>query len=155
MADIYIALGSNIGDRRVNIDSAISMLSKRGFDIVKISDCIETKPYGVTEQADFLNAVLMARTALSPEEALPVLKQIEKDMGRTESVRWGPRLIDLDIIMYGDVIIDSETLKIPHPDMLGRIFVLKPFSQIAGSVIHPVTGKSIDSHLKEIGVDES
>lgn len=154
MTDIYIAMGSNVGDRRANLDEAVKRLKENGFKIVKVSDYIETRPYGVRDQAYFLNAALLARASFAPEDTLKKLKKIENDMGRTPERRWGPRIIDLDIIMYGDLVYDSDTLSIPHKDMLNRAFVLSPLAQIAGDAVHPLTGKSIDFHLREIGVDE-
>ena len=150
MADVFIALGSNVGDREVNIKTAIEKIRQRGIKVVKISDIIETEPYGYVDQPKFLNAVLQAETLLSPRELLNTLQEIEKEMGRERKIKWGPRNIDLDIIFYNGLIFNDEDLKIPHPDAHNRIFVIKPLAQIAEDFIHPVLKITVKEILKSL-----
>jgi 2-amino-4-hydroxy-6-hydroxymethyldihydropteridine diphosphokinase len=140
---IYIALGSNLGDKAKNMKEALGYLAKKDITVCKVSDFMETRPYGVTDQPDFLNAVAEVRTEKSPEELLQVLLQIEQEMGRKRIRRWGERNIDLDLLLYDDQIIDLPDLKVPHPDMQNRDFVLRPLAQIAPEAVHPVLGKTI------------
>ncbi len=114
MSKVWIALGSNMGEGRKNLDLAIKMMNERGVLVEKVSTYIETEPYGYTEQDNFVNAVCIAETKLSPRELLEVLLKIELDMGRIRIIKWGPRIIDLDILFYEDLIIDEEDLKVPH-----------------------------------------
>jgi len=150
MPDVFIALGSNVGDREVNIKTAIEKIRQRGIKVVKISDIIETEPYGYVDQPKFLNAVLQAETLLSPRELLNTLQEIEKEMGRERKIKWGPRNIDLDIIFYNGLIFNDEDLKIPHPDAHNRIFVIKPLAQIAEDFIHPVLKITVKEILKSL-----
>ena len=140
---IYIALGSNLGDRAGNLARALQLLPARGVHIRQVSDCSETRAYGVTDQPDFLNAVARVETGLAPEQLLQVLLQVEKLMGRVRKRHWGERNIDLDLLLYGDLVYQSKTLTLPHPDMLNREFVLAPLAQIAPKLVHPVAGKPI------------
>ena len=140
---IYIALGSNLGDRAGNLARALQLLPARGVHIRQVSDFLETRAYGVTDQPDFLNAVARVETGLAPEQLLQVLLQVEKLMGRVRKRHWGERNIDLDLLLYGDLVYQSKTLTLPHPDMLNREFVLAPLAQIAPKLVHPVAGKPI------------
>ena len=140
---IYIALGSNLGSREDNINEALRRLRQKSIQITAVSDFITTKPYGVTDQPDFLNAVAEVQTDKSPMELLLVLLQTEQEMGRKRLRHWGERIIDLDLVLYDDQIIDLPDLKLPHPDMQNRDFVLRPLAQIAPDVVHPVLGKTI------------
>jgi 2-amino-4-hydroxy-6-hydroxymethyldihydropteridine diphosphokinase len=140
---IYIALGSNLGNREDNINEALRRLRQKCIQIIAVSDFITTKPYGVTDQPDFLNAVAEVQTDKSPTELLLVLLQTEQEMGRKRLRHWGERIIDLDLLLYDDQIIDLPDLKLPHPDMQNRDFVLRPLEQIASDVVHPVLGKTI------------
>ena len=140
---IYIALGSNLGSREDNINEALRRLRQKSIQITAVSDFITTKPYGVTDQPDFLNAVAEVQTDKSPTELLLVLLQTEQEMGRKRLRHWGERIIDLDLLLYDDQIIDLPDLKLPHPDMQNRDFVLRPLAQIAPDVVHPVLGKTI------------
>ncbi|MGB9840190.1 2-amino-4-hydroxy-6-hydroxymethyldihydropteridine diphosphokinase [Thermovenabulum sp.] len=150
MPDVFIALGSNVGDREANIKTAIEKIRYRGIKVVKISDIIETEPYGYIDQPRFLNAVLQAETLLSPRELLNTLQEIEKEMGRERKIKWGPRNIDLDIIFYNGLILNEEDLKIPHPDAHNRIFVIKPLAQIAADFVHPVFKITVKEILKSL-----
>ncbi len=140
----YIALGSNIGDRREYLDKAVGMIEESPeISVTGRSSYIETKPYGGVKQDDFLNGVIKVRTYLSPFILLDRLQFIENRLGRERKIHWGPRTIDLDILLYDDMILDSEKLTIPHADMINREFVLKPMCEIAPNLVHPVYKKSM------------
>lgn len=140
----YIALGSNIGDRKNYLDGAVKSLDGlRGCSVTKVSRFLETAPYGVTDQDDFLNACLELRTLLPPGELLEELHRIEKEAGRERIIRWGPRTLDLDIILYDDLILEEDRLCIPHVEMHKRKFVLEPLCEIAPYKRHPVYGKTV------------
>jgi len=147
---VFIAIGSNLGDREENIIDAINLLIANGVDVKNISSIIETKPYGNVKQPDFLNCVVDAYTALPPRMLLETLKAIEKQLGRTRTIHWGPRTIDLDIIFYDELVIDTPDLKIPHPDMQNRLFVLEPLNQLAPNFVHPVLNKTVRELLSEL-----
>ena len=139
----YIALGSNLGDKEANLRKALELLEKRGVEVVRTSSFICTEPYGVTDQPQFLNAVCEVRTSLAPLELLHTLLDIEQEMGRVRLRHWGERNIDLDLLLYEDVVMDTPELKLPHPDMQNRDFVLLPLVEIAPELVHPTLGKSI------------
>lgn len=135
----YIGLGSNIGDRKKNIDSAIEMLnSADDITVSAVSTYINTPPVGYTDQPDFLNAVVELKTTLSPQKLLAVCQDTERELKRVRVVKWGPRTIDLDILLYGEAVLDDENLIIPHPRMHEREFVMKPLKEIAPQAFHPV-----------------
>jgi 2-amino-4-hydroxy-6-hydroxymethyldihydropteridine diphosphokinase len=119
------------------------MLADNGIRVLRQSSLIETEPWGVIDQPRFINLAIEAETIFSPEQLLILLKGVEKDMGREGAVRWGPRVIDLDILFYDDLVIDRAELKIPHPHLHERMFVLKPLSEIAPDKVHPVIGKTV------------
>lgn len=148
MAIIYIGIGSNMGDRQAHCKDAIEKLKDKGIVIKKASSMYETKPWGLEEQSDFINMTVEAETGLSPEKLLKTLKEVEKEIGRKKTVRWGPRIIDLDILFYDDIVINIEHLQIPHPLLHKRDFVLFPLSEIAPDKVHPVLKKNI-RQLKE------
>lgn len=132
--EIFLALGSNIGDRTEALKTAIELLQKtETISVLECSNVYETKPVGVTDQADFLNLVLKAVTSSPPQELLQVTQSIEKEMGRIKDVRWGPRNIDLDILLYNDENIMMEELSIPHPRMAERAFVLIPLMDVVSN----------------------
>ncbi|HXX15280.1 MAG TPA: 2-amino-4-hydroxy-6-hydroxymethyldihydropteridine diphosphokinase [Candidatus Eremiobacteraceae bacterium] len=137
MAIVYLALGSNVGERENNIREAIRRLASSGVEITKISSIYETEPVDYLEQPWFLNAVLEGRTALAPQQLLTNLRQIESGMGSKKPFAKGPRLIDLDILLYDDVTIETPDLWVPHPRMLQRNFVLIPLAEIAPGLGHP------------------
>ena len=138
-----IAIGSNMGDRRKYIERSLEMIEERVGRIIASSDIIETEPYGNVDQDDFLNMAVLIDTELSPRDLLHTLNAIEAELERKRDIRWGPRTIDLDIILYGEEIIDEEDLHIPHIDMTRRDFVLEPASQVAPDMVDPRTGKTI------------
>ncbi|RMG72966.1 MAG: 2-amino-4-hydroxy-6-hydroxymethyldihydropteridine diphosphokinase [Nitrospirae bacterium] len=149
MIDVYIGVGSNLGDRRNNCQSAVRQLKHNGIEVIKVSPVYETEPWGVKEQPPFLNLAIHCRTSLPPEELLRRLKDIEKQLGRESTYHWGPRTIDLDILFYGDRIVNQKELVIPHPHIAQRLFVLKPLSDIAPFLIHPVLNRTILELLQE------
>ena len=150
MSKVWIALGSNMGDGRKNLDEAVENMNKNGVKVEKISTYIETEPYGYTEQDNFVNAVCIAEIELSPRELLKTLLAIELEMGRVRLIRWGPRIIDLDILFYEDLIIDEEDLKVPHIEIQKRSFVLEPMDEISPEKVHPVFKKTVHELLLEL-----
>jgi len=148
--DVYLGLGSNVGDRGANLSTAIEALSER-VDVVKVSSVYETEPVGYEEQPLFLNAVCLVRTNIGPLQLLSLVKGIESDMGRETSFPNGPRIIDIDIIMYGDLVVVDPELTIPHPRMAERAFVLVPLVEIAPDLVHPLIGESVGELLLRVG----
>ena len=145
----YIALGSNLGDRGALILAALEDLRRTaGIEVLKVSDLVETDPVGPPGQSRYLNAAAMLRTTLQPVALLARLLAVEAQHGRDRrsQARWGPRTIDLDLLLYGDRIIDQPGLHLPHPRMCEREFVLRPLAQIAGAVVHPVARAKIVVH---------
>ncbi len=139
----YVALGTNLGNLRQNLDGALNRLRGKGLEITQVSGYIDTDPYGVTDQPRFLNAVCEVKTELAAQQLLEVLLATELEMGRVRLRHWGERIIDLDIIFYGDEIIKTDTLTVPHPDMQNRDFVLRPLAEIAPQKQHPVLHKTV------------
>lgn len=132
MPVVYLGLGSNIGDRENNLQDALNELSNRvGITVKKVSSFYETEPVGVKDQPWFLNAVIEIETNLQPREVLGINKAIEKKLHRKETYKWGPRIIDIDLLLYGNRIISEPDLKVPHPQMHLRGFVLVPLAEIA------------------------
>jgi len=146
----YIGIGSNMGDKKANLETAIKKLNDDRNKVLKVSDLIETKPYGYLEQDDFLNGALKLRTLLSPFKLLKRLQELETQAKRKKGVRHGPRTLDLDILLYDDLIVSKCDLVIPHIDMQYRYFVLKPLSQICPNILHPVLKKRIVELLEEL-----
>ena len=140
----YVALGSNLGDKEANLRKALELLQERSVEVVKTSSFICTEPYGVTDQPQFLNGVCEVRTSLVPLALLHTLLEIEQEMGRVRLRHWGERNIDLDLLLYEDVVLDTPELKLPHPDMQNRDFVLLPLAEIAPELVHPILQKSIE-----------
>ncbi|MFZ3122129.1 MAG: 2-amino-4-hydroxy-6-hydroxymethyldihydropteridine diphosphokinase [Thermodesulfovibrionales bacterium] len=150
MAIAYISIGSNLGDREENCRQAIKLIEKNGIVVRKQSRMYETEPWGVKDQPKFINMAIEAETDKKPEELLRVLEETEKEIGRTETVKWGPRVIDLDILFYDDLILKTQDLEIPHPYMHERAFVLKPLCEIAPDKKHPVIKKTVKQMLKNL-----
>lgn len=145
----YLSIGSNIGDREQFLKNAVKKLDNRSDSYVtKVSGFIETEPYGNVQQDKFLNGCLELRTLLSPSELLKRANEIEQEEGRVRTLHWGPRTLDIDILLYDNETVYTDDLKIPHIDMHNRMFVLKPLCEIAPFTIHPVLGKSV-MRLKE------
>ena len=150
----YIALGSNMGDKKAYLDGAVKALEQTpGCSVEKVSTYIVTEPYGGVEQDDFLNACLMLRTFLPPRELLDRMHEIEQAAHRERTIRWGPRTLDLDILMYDDEILETEELVIPHVEMHLRDFVLKPLCEIAPNKRHPIYHKTIAQLAAEVCKD--
>jgi len=149
---VYLGIGSNLGDRRLNIKKAVSLL-KACPDITDlvVSSLHETDPVGPIKQKKFLNAVLKIRTCLNPEDLLKYLQSVEKKTGRKKSVKkWGPRIIDLDILFFGNLVLRKNNLNVPHPLMHMREFVLKPMAEISAYKVHPVYRKTIKTLLNNL-----
>ncbi len=146
----YIALGSNLGDKEKNLRRALELLQRRGMEIVRVSAFITTEPYGVTDQPQFLNAACCIRTQLLPQELLRTLLEVEREMGRVRLRRWGERNIDLDLLLYEDAVLDTPELRLPHPDMQNRDFVLLPMAEIAPDVCHPLLHKNMRRLCEEL-----
>lgn len=153
MKKIYLALGTNLGDRLANLRDAINALAP-DVTVLRESTIYETPPWGFTDQPAFLNMVVEAETSLNPRALLDLLKKREKALGRVKNFRYGPRHIDLDILFYGDEIYEDERLQIPHPRLHERAFVLVPLSDLAPELIHPVLGKDVKSLLSAVDRDE-
>jgi 2-amino-4-hydroxy-6-hydroxymethyldihydropteridine diphosphokinase len=147
---IYLALGTNLGDRVANLQATLIAMPP-SILIRNSSPIYETPPWGVIDQPAFLNMVIQAETSLEPLPLLEHLKQIETELGRRPTVRWGPRLIDIDILFYDDLVLELPGVTIPHPRLHERAFVLVPLADIAPDFIHPVLVNTISNLLKEIG----
>lgn len=150
MSVAYIALGSNLGDKAANLGQAVKLLQAKGLQIKAVSNFFQTEPYGVTDQPEFINAAACVETSLPPEALLKLLLDTELEMGRVRLRHWGERNIDLDLLLYDDLIYHSDKLTLPHPDMQNRLFVLQPLAEIAAEKIHPVYKKSIQTLLKSL-----
>jgi 2-amino-4-hydroxy-6-hydroxymethyldihydropteridine diphosphokinase len=145
----YLGLGSNLGHPQENLKQAIAALARAG-EVRGVSGLYETEPLGVQDQPRFLNAVVLLETSLDPRSLLKELKKIERERGRSAGgLRWGPRILDLDILSFDDLILAEQDLTIPHPEMERRRFVLEPLSEIAPGWVHPVSQKSVEVLLQE------
>lgn len=143
MTEVYLLLGSNEGIPEANLQTARLNIEGHCGTIAKCSSIYQTEAWGIKEQNSFLNQALLINTALSPSQLLVVLKDIEKDMGRIETIKWGPRVIDIDILFYGSEVINLPQLIIPHPQIQNRLFTLIPMNEIAPDFIHPALYKTI------------
>lgn len=151
----YIGLGSNLGDKKKNLKDAIEEIKESKFNkITKTSEIYETKPVGYTDQDNFLNCAIEIKTLLTPIELIQFLLEAEKKLKRERIVRWGPRTIDLDVLLYDNIITSVEEIVIPHPRMHERLFVLEPLSKIAPYIMHPIINKRIIELRDEIAEKE-
>ena len=148
----FVALGSNMGDSRQTLHDAIKQLGEyKAMTLIKVATIIETEPWGKTDQANFYNSVVELSTLLSPATLMSLLLNIEKDYGREREVKWGPRTLDLDLLLYDDLVTDDPNVTIPHPLMEERLFVLEPLCEIAPNVIHPVLRQRIFRLRDQLG----
>jgi len=153
MVEVYIGIGANLGNREENVRRAIELL-KKTVKVLAVSSMYETEPMYVESQPWFINCVVKAKTDLLPRELLESLKRVELTLGRREGERYGPRVIDLDILLYGDQIVKDGDLVIPHSKMQERAFVLAPLSEIEPDLVHPALGKSASRLFKELHTEK-
>lgn len=149
MVIVYLALGSNVGDSDAHIDNAIRQLRQKIIDI-KVATRYHSKAVGYTDQPDFVNTALTGKTDLSPQALLQFVKAVELEVGRVKRFRWGPREIDIDIIFYGDRVVDEPTLHIPHARFAGRDFVLRPICDLQPDLVDPRTGLTISQLYRKL-----
>ena len=146
---VYLLLGSNLGDRLQVIDAAKDLIKHQIGEIASSSSVYETAPWGVVEQPAFLNQIIIVKTGKAPEEVLRIILDIEHELGRVRYERWGARVIDIDILYFDDLILDTARLTIPHPRLHERRFTLAPLAEIAPNFIHPVLNKSSEQLMAE------
>lgn len=150
---VFIALGSNMGEREENIRRALELLSQLpDTELVRASSLYDTEAVGEIEQPNFLNAVAELDTDMAARQLLWNLLLIEKRLGRVRTQKWGPRTIDLDLLLFGDQVIDEDDLRVPHPELTRRSFVLTPLAELEPTLVHPTTGETIQSHLSQLHV---
>lgn len=143
---VYLGLGSNLEDREGNIRRAVSVIADHPqIEVVRVSSMYETTPVGFKDQPDFINAVVLIETTLSPRELYDTVHKIEELLGRKRTFRWGPRVIDIDILLYGNETIDEKGLRIPHPMLMARRFVLEPLAEIAPDLALPDGRTALES----------
>ena len=145
----YLLIGGNVGERRENLEKAAQFIGEQAGSIANRSALYETDAWGINDQPPFLNQVLEVSTSLDPHALLKVVLNIEREMGRSRKEKYGPRTIDIDILLFNDLVLETEGLEIPHPQLHLRRFALTPLAEIAAAVIHPVLKKSIDELLLE------
>ena len=148
MPTAYIGIGSNLGNREKNCEKSIQLIEEdSGIKVTKRSSMSETEPWGIKDQPKFINMAVEIVTDLEPEALLSLLKKIETESGRRPGIQWGPRVIDLDILFYDDLVLKTQGLEIPHPQICERDFVLIPLKEIAPDKVHPVLKKTIKELL--------
>lgn len=149
MPFVYLALGTNLGDRSANLRAAVAALPPK-VEVSNESRIYETPPWGFENQPAFLNMAIKGRTNLEPQSLLRHLKELEVQLGREQSFRWGPRLIDIDILFYDDLVVDTLSLVIPHPRLQERAFVLVPLADLAPDLVHPILEKTVKEMLADV-----
>jgi 2-amino-4-hydroxy-6-hydroxymethyldihydropteridine diphosphokinase len=151
MADVFLGLGSNLGDRIGNIREALGLLDNSGkVKVLSLSSLYETEPVGVTNQPEYVNCVAQVETILDPHSLLNILKAVEAGMGRKPNMHLGPRVIDLDILLYDEIDLESLELVIPHSRLKSRRFVLEPLLEISPQVSDPITGKPFSDFMADV-----
>ena len=147
----FVGLGSNLGDREATVREALGQISQiPDTTLVRVSSLYDSEPVGPEEQPDFVNAVAQLDTELTARQLLWNLLLIEKRLGRVRTQRWGPRTIDLDLLLLGDEVVEDDDLKVPHPEITRRAFVLAPLAELEPGLIHPLTGQSVTAHLAQL-----
>ncbi len=147
----YIGLGSNLGDRATNLDLGVQGMTESGIEVIRLSSIYETEPFETFAQPQYLNMVAEVRSALlNPEELMSRLLQVETSLGRTRQISQGPRSIDLDLLLYGDATSDTDSLKLPHPQLHRRRFVLVPLAELAPGLVHPTLNKTVGELLASL-----
>ena len=155
MTKVYLSLGSNMGDRQGYLQRAVEALKQlTDTEVETVSSYYETAAWGLTDQADFLNLALALETQLPAESLLSACQAIEKDLDRVRHEHWGPRTVDIDILLYGQEIWETEHLKVPHPYMSQRAFVLVPLVEIADDLVDPKTGQAYKNYLSQLNTSD-
>ena len=147
MRTVWLALGSNLGDREGYLRGAIEGLQRAGLRLLRQSRVAETEPVGIRDQPRFLNQVVEAMTTMEPRDLLTAIKSLERELGRTPGARWGPREIDIDILLYGRRIVDEDGLRIPHPELTHRAFLLELLAEVDPQLLEPVSGETVSRLL--------